>query len=419
MHPLPSIFNVADDKVHAQRRRFISQAFSDQAMRASESKILKHVANYSNVLFEPAASGDWSDPRELTQWSAFFAIDLIADLTVGRSTAMLTSPENRVYNPARKANFIRMGLAMHWPEAFCSGVFNPFKIGELLFPQMAKLGREWRDLLSSWIALRLSELKSAQNPAVDNDMIVAIARYRDVKNGHGLSDGDLAAEMTTLLIAGSGTITTGMTSLLWCLSRWPEAYRKAVEEVRAVYQTPEDIGMNSLLTKCTYLRACLNEAMRVSPALTTPLYREAGSGGASVCGVYIPEGYEVATTVYALHHNETYHRDSFTFDPERWLQDRVTVTETKAAWAPFSIGARNCVGMTLAINEVLITIATILWHGDFRVTENPVLSRIGAGSEELGKKIPGRHRKKEFQLYDTFGASTEGPYLQFKRRVFS
>lgn len=419
VHPLPSVFNAADNKVHAQRRRFISQAFSDQAIRASESKVLKHVANYFSVLFEPAAPGQWSEPRELTQWSAFFAIDLIADLAVGRSTAMLASPENRVYNPARKANFARMGLAMHWPEAFRSGVFNPVKIGELLFPQMAKLGREWRALLSSWIDLRLSELRSAQHSAVNDDMIVAIARYRDAKTGHGLSDGDLAAEITTLLIAGSGTITTGMTSILWCLSRWPEAYRKAVEEVRAVYKTSENIGMNSLLTDCTYLRACLNEAMRVSPALTTPLYREAGPGGSFICGVNVPEGYEVATTVYALHHNEIYHPDSFTFDPERWLQDKETVKETRAAWAPFSIGARNCVGMTLAVNEVLIAIATILWHGDFRVTEDPLLASIGAGSEELGKKTPGRHREKEFQLYDTFGASTEGPYLQFKRRVLS
>jgi cytochrome P450 len=135
--------------------------------------------------------------------------------------------------------------------------------------------------------------------------------------------------------------------------------------------------------------------------------------------VNVPEGYEVATTVYALHHNEIYHPDSFTFDPERWLQDKETVKETRAAWAPFSIGARNCVGMTLAVNEVLIAIATILWHGDFRVTEDPLLASIGAGSEELGKKTPGRHREKEFQLYDTFGASTEGPYLQFKRRVLS
>lgn len=154
--------------------------------------------------------------------------------------------------------------------------------------------------------------------------------------------------------------------------------------------------------------------MRVSPAPTTPLYREAGPGGAFICGIHVPEGYEVATTIYALHHNESYHPDSFTFDPDRWLQEKESLQATKSAWAPFSVGDRNCVGMTLATNEILIAIATILWHGDFRIADDPVLASIGAGSERLGS---GRYREREFQLYDTFGASTEGPYLQFRRRA--
>lgn len=385
-------------------------------MRASEPKILKHVANYCSVLFGSMTSDEWSEPRETTQWSAFYAIDLIADLTVGQSTAMLTSTENRIYDAARKANFARMGLVMQWPEAFGSGYFNPVKVGELLFPRIARLGREWHALLSAWIALRLNAIRSAEGPCAENDMIVAISSYRDPQTGHGLSDGELTAEMATLMIAGSGASTTAMTGLLWYLSRSPGPYRKAAEEVRAIFETPQSIGINSLLADCIYLRACLYESMRVSPATTSPLYREAGPGGAFICGVRVPEGYEVATNIYALHHNESHHPDSFTFDPERWLQDKERAQETKAAWAPFSVGERNCAGMTLATNEVLIAVATILWYGDFRIADDPVLASVGAGSERLGL---GRYREKEFQLYDTFGASTEGPYLQFKRRALT
>jgi cytochrome P450 len=410
------VFNAASNELHSKRRKIISQGFSEQAMRASEPKIMKHVANYCDALFGSVAEKGWSEARETTQWSAFFAIDLIADLTVGRSTAMLTSPENRIYNPARKANFARMGLAIQWPEAFCSGLVSPIKVGEVLFPKIARLGKEWHRLLSSWIATRLEELRSEGAITTENDMITAIARYRDAETGQCLSDGDLTAEMTTLLIAGSGTITTGMTSLLWYLSRYPDSYQKAVEEVRSIFKTPQSIGMNSTLSTCTYLKACLQEAMRNSPAPTAPLYREAGRGGAIVCGIHIPEGYEVATPIYALHHNESHHPDSFHFDPERWLQDKERSGATKAAWAPFSVGDRNCVGMTLATNEVLIAMATILWHGDFRIPHDSKLASIGAGCGRLG---PGRQREKEFQLYDTFGASTEGPYLQFKRREIS
>ena len=215
-------------------------------------------------------------------------------------------------------------------------------------------------------------------------------------------------------IASGRTKTNGGTGYSGCLSRWSESYNKAVQEVRSIFKTPKSISMNSLLADCTYLKACFYEATRISPAPTTPLYRESGPGRAVICGLHIPEGYEVATTIYALHHNELYHPDSFAFDPEQWLQSKETLQKTKEAWAPFSIGERNCVGKTLATPEVLVAIATLLWHGDFRIADDPVLARIGAGSERLGL---GRHREKVFQLYDTFGASTEGPNLQFRRRV--
>jgi cytochrome P450 len=144
---MPSVFNAADNGLYSWRRKIISQGFSEQAIRASEPKILKHVADYCDVLFGSATLDEWSKPHKTTQWSAFFATDFIADLTVGRSTAMLTSPENRVYNPPRKANFARMGLGIQWPEAFSSGGVSPVKIGELLFSRITKLGKQWHEML--------------------------------------------------------------------------------------------------------------------------------------------------------------------------------------------------------------------------------------------------------------------------------
>ena len=257
---------------------------------------------------------------------------------------------------------------MQWPEAFLSGTFQSLKVGEiLLFPSVAKLGKEWHALLSSWIATRIRDLSvQEKEPAGEIDMIVPIMRYRDPDTGEGLSDADLTAELTTLLIAGSGNITTGMTSIIWYLSRNPDVYDRAVKEVRTTFESRESIRIGSQLNSCTYLKACLQEAMRVPPAPTTPLYREAGSGGVVVCEIRIPEGFEVATTIYALHHNELYHADSFSFRPERWLDKDIAVT-TKSAWAPFSYGPRNCIGLSLATNEVLLAVSTLLWCGDSRV----------------------------------------------------
>ncbi|KAK4502726.1 hypothetical protein PRZ48_006152 [Zasmidium cellare] len=415
IQPVPSVFNAASNELHSQRRKIVAQGFSDQAVKASEPKILKQIDAYRRVLFPDEGESSWSEPRELTSWSAFFAIDLIADLAVGRSTEMLTSPENRVFNPARKANFKRMGLAMQWPEVFLSNTFRSLKIGEIVYRSVAEAGKQWHALLNSWIATRIAELREdeKESRSQGEDMVSAVMRYRDPETGENLNDADLTAELTTLLIAGSGTITTGMTSLFWYLSRSPEAYGKASAEVRRMFRSSNEIRIGTQLSSCEYLRACLSESMRVSPAPTTPLYREAGKGGATVCGTFIPEGSEVATTIYALHHNELYHPDSFQFDPNRWL-DKEAAAKTKSAWAPFSHGPRNCIGLNLAVNEVLLAMATILWHGDFRIAGDEKLATVGEGRNDFG---PGRRRESEFQMFDTFGASTDGPYLQFRIRA--
>ena len=116
---------------------------------------------------------------------------------------MLTSPKNRIFNPARKANFKRMGLAMQWPEVFLSSTFKSLKIGEIVYRSVAEAGKQWHALLNSWIATRIAELRDNEKRAGSqaDDMVSAVMRYRDPDTGELLNDADLTAELTTLLIA--------------------------------------------------------------------------------------------------------------------------------------------------------------------------------------------------------------------------
>ena len=49
--------------------------------------------------------------------------------------------------------------------------------------------------------------------------------------------------------------------------------------------------------------------------------RQALPGGITVDGHFFPEGTEVGTPVYALHHQERYFPDAFAFKPARWLHE--------------------------------------------------------------------------------------------------
>ena len=155
----------------------------------------------------------------------------------------------------------------------------------------------------------------------------------------------------------------------------------------------------------------------MSPPTSGSPWREVEDGGAVIAGDCIPAGYDVGCCLYAVHHNEDYFPDSYTFSPERWLQGESTVSNEWRALAiksfkPFSLGPRSCAGRSMALLELSLTIAKLLWSLDFR--------RAEGASGELGEGKPeatnGRHRPKEYQLTTHIASSGTGPRLEFRPR---
>lgn len=142
--------------------------------------------------------------------------------------------------------------------------------------------------------------------------------------------------------------------------------------------------------------------------------REVLPGGLEIEGHNFPPGTVIGTPHYAIHHNDTYYPEPFTFNPSRWIEASDTtdasVQLAQSAFCPFSIGPRGCVGKTMAYAEMKILLARMTWLYDMRLSEG---STLGEGNPALGL---GRARKDEFQLYDWFAARVNGPMVEFKRR---
>jgi cytochrome P450 len=81
----------------------------------------------------------------------------------------------------------------------------------------------------------------------------------------------------------------------------------------------EDIVTGPRLSSCIYLRAVIDETMRMSPLGAAEGIREVLLGGIDVKGHYIEVGLNVGTAIYALHHDEEIFHDPFLFRPERWI----------------------------------------------------------------------------------------------------
>jgi cytochrome P450 len=215
-----------------------------------------------------------------------------------------------------------------------------------------------------------------------------------------------------------------MAATLFYLARNPQALQKASEEVRGKFNNVEEISQGPQLNSCTYLRACIDEAMRMSPSVGGIAPREVLPGGITIDGEFVPEGVVVGTPHYTIHHNAAYYPQPFTYVPERWVAGALAsskmaggpiterdVTVAQSAFCPFSIGPRGCIGKGLAYIELMTTLARVLFLYDLRKSAG---FDPAEGRPELEW---GRRRADEYQLIDQFTSLKNGPMVEFRRRV--
>lgn len=234
--------------------------------------------------------------------------------------------------------------------------------------------------------------------------------------GPAYSADDLWQEALLLIIAGSDTSSTTLAGTVFYLTRHPRVYARLVQEVRTTFQTADEIRSGTKLSGCHYLRACLNESMRMSPPAPNDMTREVMPGGLEVDGMHVPGGTQIGTGTYSLHHNESVFPDPFVYRPERWIVDEEKgvsaddVARAESAFAPFSTGPRACIGKNLAYMELTITLARLLYRLDIKLPEKNV---VGEGGPD---QIWGRRNRNQFQVKDEFIGCKEGPMAQFKKR---
>lgn len=184
----------------------------------------------------------------------------------------------------------------------------------------------------------------------------------------------------------------------------------------STFPSVEEIAEGFSLAPCVYLRACIDEAMRMSPAAPSEFSRTVLSSGLVVDGELIPEGTMVGTAAWADGRNKQTFDDPNSYRPERWIVDEESgnraddVARLRACFHPFSAGSGNCVGRDLAWLEMLLVVSKTLYRMDVRLAPG---STLGEGAPELGW---GRRDRNQFQSLDAFIATRRGPMLQFRRR---
>jgi cytochrome P450 len=247
------------------------------------------------------------------------------------------------------------------------------------------------------------------------DLMHYLLTNSDPKTGFRPTREELEGDSLSFIGAGADTVATTLSAIFFYLVRHPSKLAKVNSELRETFESLDQIRSGPKLDSCNYLDACIEETLRLSPAVLSQLPREVMKGGIMVDDHFVPEGMVVGVPAYVVHHNKTTFPEPWSFRPERWLAagdvSKEQVKRAQEAMCAFSLGPRGCVGKKLAYMEIRIAVASLLWFYDLMEAQDA--SRNGGGDPTLEE---GRQRRDEFQLFDCFGADREGPVLCFRRR---
>ena len=436
-HPAHNTHNTRDKGEHARKRRVLAHAFSDSAVKEAEKYILANVRTFCDVIGAGGQacnalrasrrdggsevsdhsekyekSEKWSAPVNMSDQCNYLAMDILGDLCFGKAFNMLETPENRYAIDL-------VGMAAH-RHLICGTMRTMEKLGveKVLFRKIVAGRTRYVQYSRSQLADRMALGDDTDR----RDFFYYLLKAVDPETQRGFTKPELWGESNLLIIAGSDTTSTGMAATFFYLAHNPGTLARATREVRETFADVEEIQHGPALTGCTYLRACIDEAMRLSPAVGGLLPREVLAGGIEINGERIPAGTVVGTPHYAIHHNAVYYPQPYTFLPERWIAgsplpgggavSEGDIALAQSAFCPFSIGPRGCIGKGLAYTEMMTTLARALFLYDFRRAIGVVDPAKGVVGAEWG-----RHRPDEFQLMDTFTSVKKGVMLEIKPRV--
>ena len=227
----------------------------------------------------------------------------------------------------------------------------------------------------------------------------------------------LLSETQILALAGTDTTATTLCASFFYLSEYPTVLAKLKSEIRTTFQSRKEIVLGARLSKCKYLRACVDETLRIAHPAPGELPREVLPGGAMIDGHYCPAGTNVGCAGWALGRNEDVYGDVNVFRPERWissddadiLNTESEVLKLKRSFHPFSIGPMNCAGQNLAILELQMVIARTVWGMDFRQVQGHHPEKIEPPKEQL-------ERSPLYEVKDIYLSAKNGPFLRFRFR---
>ncbi|KAJ1325421.1 cytochrome P450 family 628 [Microdochium nivale] len=343
-----SLHMCRDHEAHRQRRKAWDRALSVKALNSYEPAIKTQVDALVRQLYWRGEAG-----LNVTDWSMFFAFDLIGDMGFGKSFGQLSSG---VEHPAIRPIHAHIKLL---------GIFQTVPWLLYLLSCIPGAASTYSEIFGFCAGEIRNKLKIHDKDKTSTDIASWLCKAFETKDATAAPTTQaLEDDARIILLAGSDTTASTMSQSLYLLAKYPHEQQKL--------QALLDIAMPDGADTWTFERArsvaqldhFISEVLRLKPALMLAGPRETPPAGLQVDEVHIPGGVNVLVPTGQIHRDPRYWRQADEFIPERWGDRREEMGTDEGPYLPFLSGSYICPGRYLARHSVRAALSVILLNFD-------------------------------------------------------
>ncbi|KAL3471262.1 cytochrome P450 [Aspergillus californicus] len=384
-HPSYSLHSVRERKLHDPRRRIWSPAFSDKALRGYEERVVR----YNECLVRQIEAVD-GKPFNISKWFNFWSFDVMGDLAFGQSFNMLESAKSHWATDLLSAS--QEGAAFNFPPWFVRVLFAT--------PGLRNPYYRFLAFCAEQINNRMEVQGKQANPDITHFLIEHYLSARE--NDPETEEAELLKlhlDSKIIIVAGSDTTASTVTFLFYHIAREPGLLGRLREEIEALSGNDRSSIDHRKIQAAPLLNGCINETLRLHPAVPSGLYRKAPAEGVYIGGEYIPGDTVMLVNFYAMGRDESNFTHANEFIPERFFS-RPELIKEKDAFAPFSTGPFGCIGKNLALMEIRLLTAILVTRFEVALA-------------------PGEDGGQLLNSFDYFTVGLKPCHLVFRKRVSS
>ena len=288
----------------------------------------------------------------LAAWQAGQSLNIVDEMT----HLTLEIIAKVFYDTALTGRAAQLGEAVRvLSQAFYNEVTTLVRLPDWL-PLPAKRRKRWAIATLDTLIREIIRERRASGQDHGDLLSMLLLAVDEEGDGTGMTDEQARDEAVTMFNAGHDSTAAALAWIWYLVSLHPEVETTLIEETQRVLG--DRPAMADDLPNLVYTSSVVHESLRLYPPVWA-LFARVPQADVELGGYTVPAGSWVYIFPWVTQRDPRFFADPERFDPGRFAPERADQIP-QYAWIPFGGGPHVCIGQSLAVNEMVLIVATIL-----------------------------------------------------------